>query len=104
MNRVIFVYLFVFTAALIAFYIILQRYASRPTAFVLATAFSVTFIWALYGFQEGANFDMNFQNLLMTGEFVVQAEQRPQDATRIRLQPGLTLQSGRASGTLNQAL
>lgn len=100
----IFVYLFVFSAMLAALYLAVQRFASRPIAFAIAAALSVLFIWVVYGFQEGANFDMNFQNLLMTGEFVVQAEQRPQDATRIRLQPGLTMQSGRASGIVNQAL
>jgi hypothetical protein len=104
MNHVIFVYLFVFTAALVAFYMILQRYASRPIAFVAASALSVAFIWALYGFQEGANFDMNFQNMFVSGEFQMQADARPQDATRFRLQPGINFQSGRVTGSLIQAL
>ena len=104
MHHVIFVYLFVFTAVIAAAYLVLQKYASRATAFALSVAIAVAFVWGLYGIQEGANFDMNFQNLLMTGEFVVQADARPLDATRIRLQPGLTVQSGRASGTLYQAL
>ena len=104
MNHVIYVYLFVFTAMLAAVYLLLQRFTSRQNAFVLSVAASVAFIIGVYGLREGANFDMNFQNMFVTGEFLMQADSRPQDATRFRLQPGVTFQSGRAFGTLNQAL
>lgn len=104
MNHVIFVYLIVFTAMMATVYLIVQRYTTRPTAFLLSVAASVAFITGLYGLREGANFDMNFQNMFVTGEFQMQADSRPGDATRFRLQPGINFQSGRAFGTLNQAL
>ena len=104
MNHVIYVYLFVFTAMLAAVYLILQRFTSPQNAFVLSVAASVAFIVGLYGLREGATFDMQVQNMFVTGEFQMQADARPGDATRFRLQPGINLQSGRAWGFLNQAL
>jgi len=82
----------------------MQKFTNRAAAFVAATAAAMAIIWALYGIQEGAVFDLYPQNMLVTGEFVMQADSRPQDATRFRLQPGINLQSGRISGTINQAL
>jgi hypothetical protein len=82
----------------------MQKFTNRAVAFVMATAAAMAIIWALYGIQEGAVFDLYPQNMLVTGEFVMQTDTRPQDATRFRLQPGINLQSGRVSGTIIQAL
>jgi hypothetical protein len=104
MNHVIYVYLIVFTAILAAAYLLMQRFVSQPMAFALSVAAAVALMIGLYGLREGANFDMQFQNMNFTGEFQMQADSRPNDATRFRLQPGVQIQSGRTWGFLNQAL
>jgi hypothetical protein len=82
-------------------FMILRSYISPALALLVSTASVIAITFAMYGLQEGAQFDQHFDNLQFNGTLFAGAIARPLDTTKFDFQ-NFNIKSGRTWGEYKQ--